>query len=85
MHPRLEEADTIGSSMCPYCAVGWTHHTTGVQMIRAAAIIQGLRGNVGRPGGGILALRGHVSIQGTSYNMLPTYLPQPNASSRSKP
>src|SRR5260370_17912818 len=65
-------------------AVGWTHHTTGVQMIRAAAIIQGLLGNVGRPGGGILALRGHASIQGstdilTLYNMLPTYLPQPNA------
>ncbi len=65
-------------------AVGWTHHTTGVQMIRAAAILQGLLGNVGRPGGGILALRGHCSIQGstdipTLYNMLPTYLPQPHA------
>ncbi|MXP65471.1 formate dehydrogenase [Roseomonas sp. M0104] len=64
-------------------AVGWTHHTVGVQIIRAASIIQGLLGNVGRPGGGILALRGHVSIQGstdipTLYNMLPTYLPQPN-------
>lgn len=65
-------------------AVGWTHHTTGVQMIRAAAIIQGLLGNVGRPGAGILALRGHCSIQGstdipTLYNLLPGYLPQPNA------
>ncbi len=65
-------------------AVGWTHHSTGVQIIRAAAIIQALLGNVGRPGGGILALRGHCSIQGstdipTLYNMLPTYLPQPNA------
>jgi formate dehydrogenase major subunit len=65
-------------------AVGWTHHTTGVQIIRAAAIIQSLLGNVGRPGGGIMALRGHASIQGstdipTLYNMLPTYLPQPNA------
>jgi len=65
-------------------AVGWTHHTTGVQMIRAAAIIQGLLGNTGRPGGGILALRGHCSIQGstdvpTLYNMLPSYLPQPHA------
>ena len=47
-------------------AVGWTHHTTGVQMIRAAAILQGLLGNVGRPGGGILALRGHTSIQGST-------------------
>ncbi len=65
-------------------AVGWTHHSTGVQIIRAAAIIQSLLGNIGRPGGGILALRGHCSIQGstdipTLYNMLPSYLPQPNA------
>lgn len=65
-------------------AVGWTHHSVGVQIIRAAAIIQGLLGNVGRPGGGIVALRGHTSIQGstdipTLYNMLPSYLPQPNA------
>ena len=65
-------------------AVGWTHHTTGVQMIRAAAIIQSLLGNIGRPGGGILALRGHCSIQGstdvpTLYNLLPGYLPQPSA------
>lgn len=65
-------------------AVGWTHHSNGVQIIRAAAIIQGLLGNVGRPGGGILALRGHCSIQGstdipTLYDMLPGYLPQPDA------
>ncbi len=65
-------------------AVGWTHHTTGVQIIRACAILQGLLGNIGRPGGGIQALRGHSSIQGstdipTLYNMLPTYLPQPDA------
>lgn len=65
-------------------AVGWTHHTTGVQMIRAAALIQNLLGNVGRPGGGILALRGHTSIQGstdipTLYNMLPSYIPNPHA------
>lgn len=65
-------------------AVGWTHHSFGVQIIRAASIIQGLLGNIGRPGGGVLALRGHCSIQGstdipTLYNMLPTYLPQPNA------
>lgn len=65
-------------------AVGWTHHTTGVQIIRAAGIIQALLGNIGRPGGGILALRGHCSIQGstdipTLYNMLPGYLPHPHA------
>ncbi len=65
-------------------AVGWTQHTTGVQYIRAAAIIQLLLGNMGRPGGGILALRGHASIQGstdipTLYNLLPGYLPMPKA------
>src|SRR5512146_2117019 len=53
-------------------------------MIRAASIIQALLGNIGRPGGGILALRGHSSIQGstdipTLYEILPGYLPQPSA------
>ena len=71
------------NSGCIAYAVGWTHHSTGVQIIRAASIVQMLLGNMGRPGGGILALRGHASIQGstdipTLYNMLPTYLPQPN-------
>ncbi len=65
-------------------AVGWTQHSVGVQYIRTAAIIQLLLGNMGRPGGGILALRGHASIQGstdipTLYNLLPGYLPMPNA------
>jgi formate dehydrogenase major subunit len=64
-------------------AVGWTQHTVGVQYIRTAAIIQQLLGNIGRPGGGIVALRGHASIQGstdipTLYNILPGYLPMPH-------
>jgi formate dehydrogenase major subunit len=63
-------------------AVGWTQHSKGVQIIRSAAILQLLLGNVGRPGGGILALRGHASIQGstdipTLYDILPGYLPMP--------
>jgi len=67
-------------------AVGWTQHTVGVQYIRTAAIIQLLLGNIGRPGGGILALRGHASIQGstdipTLYNLLPGYLPMPKSTS----
>jgi formate dehydrogenase major subunit len=67
-------------------AVGWTHHTVGVQYIRTAAILQTLLGNMGRPGGGILALRGHASIQGstdipTLFNILPGYLPMPRAGS----
>jgi formate dehydrogenase major subunit len=64
-------------------ALGWTQHSTGVQMIRAASIVQLLLGNIGRPGGGIMAMRGHVSIQGstdvaTLYELLPGYLPQPS-------
>lgn len=47
-------------------AVGWTQHTTGVQNIRTAGIVQCLLGNIGRPGGGVLALRGHASIQGST-------------------
>jgi formate dehydrogenase major subunit len=65
-------------------AVGWTQHTAGVQNIRAAAIVQLLLGNIGRPGGGIMALRGHASIQGstdipTLFNILPGYIPMPHA------
>jgi formate dehydrogenase major subunit len=63
-------------------AVGWTQHSVGVQIIRTAAILQLLLGNIGRPGGGIMALRGHASIQGstdipTLYDILPGYLPMP--------
>ncbi len=47
-------------------AVGWTQHTIGVQIIRTAGLVQLLLGNMGRPGGGILALRGHASIQGST-------------------
>lgn len=65
-------------------AVGWNHHTKGAQVIRAGAILQALLGNVGRPGAGLLALRGHTSIQGstdiaTLFDLLPGYLPQPHA------
>jgi formate dehydrogenase major subunit len=64
-------------------AVGWTQHTVGVQYIRTAAIMQLLLGNIGRPGGGIMALRGHASIQGstdipTLYDILPGYLTMPH-------
>jgi formate dehydrogenase major subunit len=64
-------------------AVGFTQHSTGVQMIRAAAILQLLLGNIGRPGGGVMALRGHATIQGstdvpTLYNLLPGYLQVPS-------
>jgi len=69
---------------CFAYAVGWTQHTLGAQFIRTAAILQLLLGNVGRPGSGIMALRGHASIQGstdipTLFNLLPGYLPMPKA------
>jgi len=65
-------------------AVGWTQHTVGVQYIRAASVLQLLLGNIGRPGGGIMALRGHASIQGSSdiptlFDLLPGYIPMPHA------
>ena len=65
-------------------AVGWTQHTTGAQYIRTACILQLLLGNIGRPGGGIMALRGHASIQGSSdiptlFDLLPGYIPMPHA------
>ncbi len=64
-------------------SVGWTQHSVGVQYIRTGAILQALLGNMGRPGGGILALRGHASIQGstdipTLFDLLPGYLPMPH-------
>ena len=84
----LKAAETFSSASGPdktaaVCyAVGWTQHSKGVQIIRSAAILQLLLGNIGRPGGGILALRGHASIQGstdipTLFDILPGYLPMP--------
>jgi formate dehydrogenase major subunit len=65
-------------------ALGWTQHSTGVQIIRAAAMLQLLLGNVGRPGGGVNAFRGHSNIQGATdtagnTEILPGYLKTPNA------
>jgi formate dehydrogenase major subunit len=79
----IENSGRERTSMLAY-AVGWTQHSTGVQTIRAGSIIQLLLGNVGRPGGGIMAMRGHASIQGSSdiptlYDILPGYLRMPRA------
>jgi formate dehydrogenase major subunit len=65
-------------------ALGWTQHSTAVQIIRTAAILQLLLGNVGRPGGGVNALRGHSNIQGATdiagtFEILPGYLKTPVA------
>jgi len=87
----IKVADTLIANSGPdktsafVYAVGWTQHTTGVQLIRTAGLVQLLLGNIGRPGGGIMALRGHASIQGSTdiaslYNLHPGYLNTPDAS-----
>ena len=63
-------------------ALGWTQHSIGCQIIRAAAMLQLLLGNVGRPGGGVDAFRGHSNIQGATdlagtFEILPGYLKTP--------
>ncbi len=75
------EAGKVGT-IC--YALGWTHHSHSVQLIHAAAMLQLLLGNIGRPGGGLNALRGHSNIQGgtdcgMAYHNLPGYIPIPKA------
>jgi formate dehydrogenase major subunit len=65
-------------------AMGWTQHTYGTQIIRTAAIIQLLLGNIGRAGGGVNALRGESNVQGSTdhcllFHILPGYLKTPKA------
>jgi formate dehydrogenase major subunit len=64
-------------------ALGWTQHSHSVQLIRTAAILQLVLGNIGVPGGGVNAQRGHSNIQGATdmgaWNMLPGYLKLPRA------
>src|SRR5438477_12007244 len=69
-------------------ALGWTQHSVGVQIIRAAATLQLMLGNVGRPGGGVNALRGHSNIQGATdmagtFEILPGYLKTPPGANES--
>ena len=84
----VEIAELLGSTGVPgkvgniVYAVGLTQHTTGSQMIRALAIVQLLLGNVGQPGGGVNAERGHANIQGNtdnaqSWEILPGYMAIP--------
>jgi len=78
-------AQRVGTIMY---ALGWTQHSVGVQMIRTAAMLQLLLGNVGRPGGGVNALRGHSNIQGATdtagvFDVLPGYLKTPPGEAQS--
>lgn len=84
----LRVADIITSTYLPNraavfgYAMGWTQHSNGVQTIRASTLLQMLLGNIGMPGGGIAALRGHANVQGATdlavlYQDLPGYLGVP--------
>jgi formate dehydrogenase major subunit len=82
-HTVLENSGRDRTTSWAY-AVGWTQHTFGSQIIGCCALLQLLLGNIGRPGGGILALRGHASIQGSSdiptlYHSIHGYMPAPSA------
>ncbi len=73
--------DKVGTIMY---ALGWTHHSFSVQLIHAAAMLQLLLGNIGMPGGGLNALRGHANIQGgtdngMAYHNVPGYIAIPKA------
>jgi formate dehydrogenase-N alpha subunit len=78
----LQICDMIASTSTPdrtmtsMYALGWTQHTTGAQNIRSMAMIQLLLGNMGMPGGGVNALRGHSNVQGiTDLALLSTSTP----------
>jgi formate dehydrogenase-N alpha subunit len=84
----LKVCEYIGSTSTPdrvmtiMYALGWTQHTVGSQNIRTMAMIQLLLGNMGRPGGGVNALRGHANVQGITdmcaySEVLPGYLSAP--------
>lgn len=74
------EAGKVGTVLY---ALGWTHHSHSVQLIHTAAMLQLILGNIGMPGGGVNAQRGHANIQGATdmgaWNMLPGYLKIPRA------
>src|SRR5438046_1380531 len=79
----LENSGRDRTSAFAY-AVAWTQHTYGVQMISCCALLQLLLGNIGRPGAGVMALRGHAAIQGstdvpTLYHSIHGYMNAPSA------
>ena len=84
----LEICEMLASTAAPdrtltsLYALGWTQHSIGAQNIRALAMLQLLLGNIGMPGGGVNALRGHSNIQGLSdlglmSDLLPGYMTMP--------
>ena len=66
-------------------ALGWTHHSVGVQNIRTMSMVQLLLGNMGICGGGVNALRGEPNVQGSTdhailFDSLPGYMYAPRVS-----
>lgn len=90
---RPEEVVKVAELLCrnsasarPPSAMRWAGRSTApaLQIICVAALVQLLLGNMGRPGGGIIALRGHANVQGatdipTIFGDLPNDLPAPHA------
>ena len=80
MIAETSRPDKVMTSMY---ALGWTQHSKGSQNIRCMAMLQLILGNMGMPGGGMNALRGHSNIQGLTdmglmSNLLPGYLTLPS-------
>jgi formate dehydrogenase major subunit len=79
----IAETARPDKAMTSMYALGWTQHSVGSQNIRTMAMVQLLLGNIGVPGGGMNALRGHSNIQGLTdlgllSNLMPGYLTLPN-------
>jgi len=71
----IAQTSAPGKVMTIMYALGWTQHSQGSQIIRTGALVQLLLGNIGLPGGGMNALRGHSNIQGlTDLGLLSTSL-----------
>ncbi len=84
----IAETSAPDKSMTHLYALGWTHHSIGTQLIGSMAILQLLLGNIGVPGGGVNALRGHANVQGMTDlagegRFLPGYLKPPLATQQS--
>ncbi len=79
----IGETSSPTKTMTSMYALGWTQHSKGAQNIRGMAMLQLLLGNIGVPGGGMNALRGHSNIQGLTdvglmSNLIPGYLAIPS-------
>ncbi len=78
----IAECSSPTKTMTSMYALGWTQHSKGSQNIRTMAMLQLILGNIGVPGGGMNALRGHSNIQGLTdmglmSHLLPGYLNMP--------